>query len=198
MRKLDPVKHEEKRQEILSAAERCFARDGLHGATISLICREAKISAGHLYHYFDSKETMIEVITARALEAASSIISQIMEGTDIVASLLEAIDAARRTGNRHGNYMFFDMLTEAGRSPRVGEILQEFSHKLWQMLAKVIAEAQRRGQIDAELDPAITARILLSMLDGAKTISMRDAAQDPGENIKVLGVFIERALRPQK
>jgi TetR/AcrR family transcriptional repressor of uid operon len=41
MRKIDPVKHEEKRQEILEAAGRCFARKGFQGATISDICAEA-------------------------------------------------------------------------------------------------------------------------------------------------------------
>jgi TetR/AcrR family transcriptional repressor of uid operon len=48
VRTIDPAKHEEKRAEILEAAERCFARGGFHGATIAQICAEAKISPGHL------------------------------------------------------------------------------------------------------------------------------------------------------
>ena len=41
MRKLDPVRHEQRRREILAAAGRCFARDGFRGASISDICAEA-------------------------------------------------------------------------------------------------------------------------------------------------------------
>src|SRR5215467_9131451 len=62
MRRLDPVKHEEKRQEILAAAKACFARDGFLGISIADICQEAGISPGHLYHYFDSKDAILDVV----------------------------------------------------------------------------------------------------------------------------------------
>ena len=72
MRKLDPVKHEEKRREILNAAERCFVRDGLQGASISSICAEARISPGHLYHYFTSKEAIVSAMIEVRLEEAAA------------------------------------------------------------------------------------------------------------------------------
>lgn len=60
VRKVVPEQHEGKRQEILAAAHRCFLRNGLQGASISMICKEAGMSPGHLYHYFPSKEAIIE------------------------------------------------------------------------------------------------------------------------------------------
>jgi TetR/AcrR family transcriptional repressor of uid operon len=68
MRKVDPVKHEEKRREILTAAQRCFARDGFQGASTSQTCKEAKNSPGHLYHYFASKEDIVKAIAEMRLE----------------------------------------------------------------------------------------------------------------------------------
>ncbi len=59
MRKVDPVKYEEKRRDILQAAMQCFVRDGFRGASISDICAAAGISPGHLYHYFPGKEAII-------------------------------------------------------------------------------------------------------------------------------------------
>ncbi|EFG4742194.1 helix-turn-helix transcriptional regulator, partial [Escherichia coli] len=56
VRKRVPEQHEGRRQEILAAAHRCFLRHGLQGASISMICKEAAMSPGHLYHYFPSKD----------------------------------------------------------------------------------------------------------------------------------------------
>ena len=49
VRKRVPEQHEGRRQEILAAAHRCFLRHGLQGASISMICKEAAMSPGHLY-----------------------------------------------------------------------------------------------------------------------------------------------------
>lgn len=62
MRTVDPVRHEERRRKILEAAKRCFARDGLWGASVSGICAEVGISPGHLYHYFKGKEAILSAI----------------------------------------------------------------------------------------------------------------------------------------
>src|SRR5260221_11274361 len=71
MRKVDPVKHEKKRQDILEAAGRCFVRDGFRGASTSDICAEAKISPGHLYHYFASKEAIMAAMAEANLDQAA-------------------------------------------------------------------------------------------------------------------------------
>ncbi|HEX9034025.1 MAG TPA: TetR family transcriptional regulator C-terminal domain-containing protein [Streptosporangiaceae bacterium] len=48
-----------RRDEILSATWRVIARDGITGATISAIAREASCSRGILAHYFDDKEDIL-------------------------------------------------------------------------------------------------------------------------------------------
>jgi len=72
MRKVDPVKHEKKRRDILEAAARCFARDGFRGASTADICAEAKISPGHLYHYFASKEAIMGAMAEAKLGEAAA------------------------------------------------------------------------------------------------------------------------------
>ncbi len=53
------VDWDERRDEILSATWRVIARNGIAGATIRAIAREAKCSAGILAHYFDDKEDIL-------------------------------------------------------------------------------------------------------------------------------------------
>ena len=73
MRRVDPVKHEEKKQEILGAARRCFIRNGFRGASIADICAEAGISPGHLYHYFPSKEAIVGAMGTAALNTGAAL-----------------------------------------------------------------------------------------------------------------------------
>src|SRR6476646_4204190 len=49
----------DRRSEILSAAQTCFARAGFHQTSMQEICAEAGMSPGNLYRYFRSNEDII-------------------------------------------------------------------------------------------------------------------------------------------
>jgi len=51
-----------RREEILQAAETCFARQGFHQTTIQDVIRESGLSAGCIYGHFTSKEELIQAI----------------------------------------------------------------------------------------------------------------------------------------
>ncbi len=52
----------EKRQQILDVSVRLFADKGFHASSISMIAKEAGISKGLMYNYFDSKEALLQEI----------------------------------------------------------------------------------------------------------------------------------------
>lgn len=53
---------EDRREQILDAAMRAFSRKGFTRATNKDIAQEAGITAGLIYHYFDSKEAVLRAI----------------------------------------------------------------------------------------------------------------------------------------
>lgn len=57
---------ERRRQQILDAAQQCFARKGLHAATMQDVFAEAGLSAGAVYRYFKSKDDIIAALTTEA------------------------------------------------------------------------------------------------------------------------------------
>ena len=95
MPKLKPDTQRARREHILEAAELCFARAGFHRTTMQDICKEAAVSPGALYVYFDSKEALIAGICER--ERA--------EFAENFASLADGAGLPRHAGG-HGRGVF--------------------------------------------------------------------------------------------
>ena len=77
-----------KREDILAAARRVFARQGFRGTTIADIAEEAKIALGTIYLYFPSKEDVFA--------ALSQELHQIIAGALTDVSPAETLDEAVR------------------------------------------------------------------------------------------------------
>src|SRR6266540_5576609 len=52
----------EKRRQILDAAVRVFARQGFHACRVSDIADEAGVAYGLVYHYFQSKDEVLDTL----------------------------------------------------------------------------------------------------------------------------------------
>jgi TetR/AcrR family transcriptional repressor of uid operon len=195
VRKIDPVRHEEKREEILAAAERCFARSGFHRATIAQICDEAGISPGHLYHYFASKEAIIGAIASAGLEYTKARFAEITEDRDPIRTLVSEFERLKAL-NKTKSGVLIDVLAEAARDPQIGQILRDTSEEMRRLLTDFLRRGQARGQIDPNLDADMASAMLISMIDSLKTLSIRAPNIDPQRSADVLDEMITRFLSP--
>ena len=194
---VDPVKHEQKRREILDAARRCFARDGFRGASISSICAEAGISPGHLYHYFESKEAILGAIVEMVLEDAREHLSRTMEeSSDALAALISEMEQAKARKEYGGNILILDMFAEAGRNTELAKVLQEHNRGMRQLLADFLRKGQTRGRIDPSLDAETAATVLIGVIDGSKVMAVRDPSLNRTKTIELLHTLIVRLLTP--
>jgi TetR/AcrR family transcriptional repressor of uid operon len=198
VRKLDPIKHEEKRRQILEIAERCFLRDGFRGASISEICAEAQMSPGHLYHYFKSKESIIRDLTELHLQRAASRFDQMAEKTNVLEAFLSEVDVWRTTKMKRNPALILEVVAEASRNPAIAETLNRRTQALRDMLARFLREGQERGQIDPQLDPDLAAAVLLSLVDAIDSLAMKgDEKFNSVEGIDLLKMLFARFLTPQ-
>jgi len=62
-----------RRQSILEASRRVFARKGFHATTIADVCREAGVSAGGLYTHFPNKHAIVAALGSDATREAGSL-----------------------------------------------------------------------------------------------------------------------------
>lgn len=59
----------DKRRKVLETATKLFSELGFEKTSMALICKEAKVSKGLVYHHFESKETiLIEIFTSSTLK----------------------------------------------------------------------------------------------------------------------------------
>lgn len=196
MRKVDPVKHGEKRREILEAAGRCFVRDGFRGASISAICAEAGISPGHLYHYFASKEAIVAAMAGIRLQEEAARFERLEEGASVLDALIALVDRFRIGRHSAKQPLLLEMLAEAGREPAMAKVVQEISRAMRGLLADLLRKGQARGEIDAGLDPELAAALLMGVLDGGKALGIRAPELDEEKVVCLLKLLIARFLAP--
>lgn len=197
MRKVDPVKHAEKRQEILEAAERCFIRDGFHGATTASICAEAGMSPGHLYHYFPSKEAIIGALVDASLKrVAERFAAASAAPSGVVAALVSEVDQKKPKKTRNARLMMLDMFAEAERNAALAEIIRKHSRGMHILTADLVRKGQDNGEIDKTLDANTIATVLMSVIDGTRMIGIRDPKLETARTFGLVKTMIARFLAP--
>lgn len=84
-RTVKPEEYAEKRNEILNVVRRLVYTKGYVQMTIQHILGELQISKGAFYHYFDSKEALLEALTQQMMDEAEAIIIPIVDDPNLTA-----------------------------------------------------------------------------------------------------------------
>lgn len=98
MPKISPQAFRDRRANIMNAARRCFARDGIH-ISVDEICAEAGISKGALYGYFDTKEAIIQAIADEHVTDLSAV-REARSQEELVSALAERLSDGEPAANR--------------------------------------------------------------------------------------------------
>jgi TetR/AcrR family transcriptional repressor of uid operon len=198
MRKLDPEKHEAKRQQILRAATACFARRGFHQTRTAEICAEAGMSPGNLFHYFDSKEAIIEALVEEERHEAAQVFEQLRQADDLLQGLLDLVDVAfDALADRSEARLAVEIGAEAMRNPRIAAMFERSDAETKAALIGVLTTAVARGQIDPTLDLPSTAGWLIALFDGMISRAAIDPTFDAAAQAPMLRLLVARFLRPQ-
>ena len=75
MPKVNEAHRAARRDEILNAAQRVFARKGYRGSSITAIIDESGLSAGAIYSYFEGKQELFHAVVERTLAVRTSAIA---------------------------------------------------------------------------------------------------------------------------
>ena len=129
----------ERRLEIIEAAESLFAKKGYEDTAVSDIVKKIKVGQGTFYHYFKSKEDILEAVAEKTVGPIAENVRNIAKGNEDPAtkvnSMLNSIlkASSSETGfmkiiHQKGNYLLHDKLEEALEvriSPSIAEVISQ-------------------------------------------------------------------------
>jgi AcrR family transcriptional regulator len=144
----------DKRRLILDAAVRVFARQGFHATRVSDIADEAGVAYGLVYHYFRSKD---EVLNELFIERWSLLLAAIEETDRTAASPREKLGAVATfifDSYRHDPELMKVIIVEVTRAANsfgrthLGEI-----RSAYESIARIVEEGQEAGVFRGDVAP---------------------------------------------
>lgn len=169
---------EQRRKEIIDAAEEVFARRGIEEATLGEVAKHARLSRGLIYFYFKDKEDLIFAVAQRGLhllrdlfEAAAS---REKNGLDKITAIGRAYVQFSRA-----HPLYFGVISRWGaRETELVDLTENQTacllegNRVFDVMTRVIREGVADGTIDPDLgDPMKTAVSLWAFTHGLVQIS---------------------------
>ncbi len=158
------VAQEEKRRRILEAAVRAFARKGYHACRVGEIASEAGVAYGLVYHYFTSKEEILETIFRDTWSQMLSAIEAVEEdGVPAAEQLRKVAAIVLRTWKRDPDLVRV-LVREVTRSPHIQREVGEIEHA-YAALERIVERGQKNGEFRDDVEPRLAALILYGALE---------------------------------
>lgn len=198
MTKEKTAKQKEKIQHILDAAVICFAKKGFHSTTTAEICREAGMSPGHVFHYFASKQEIIEVIAENDRVIFADIFAENVNEAKVVDSIVAIIRAVVKyiTVYHVSARLCIEINAEATRNPEIMKIFLENEKWNKKALTDLITIGIQNGEIAQDLQPAIITDWLFILTNGILCYSVTDQSVDWEIHTDFLEKIIRKTLSP--
>lgn len=160
----------DKREAILRAATRVFARNGYFNSKVADIAREAGVADGTVYLYFKSKEEILHSVFDRNMAEA------IAEGRAQLGVIQDSREKLRRIARTHLERLGADRdLAVVFQVELRGstKFMQEFSAagfaEYLELIRAAFAEGQAAGVFREELNAKTVAKVLFGALDEMAT-----------------------------
>lgn len=194
--------HQARRDQILAAAEVCFARKGLRETTMQDIASEAGVSYGVLYNYFPSKHDLFRAAWETAQASREARFREAARQGDAVAVLAEAVRLALQRwsdlASTDGLHMRLQVLAEAVHDEGFHSLVREGLDVYWCLFAEIVRRGQRDGEIDPALDPRAVAYLLFALQEGFTDQKAIVPELDIDAYQQLVALVLERTLRPRK
>ena len=170
----------DKRERILRGAVKVFAKKGFYASRVNEIARAAGVADGTIYLYFKSKD---EVLTSLFEDRIARLLTLLREE---VARAEGAPQRVRRIvefqlGLLEGERDLAEVITVNLRQST--RLLKQYATRRFleylDLMAQVVADGQRAGEIRDDVSPRIMARAIFGAMDGiAMTWALGNA--EPG------------------
>jgi len=194
-------KADERRTEILDAAQRLIMSRGYDATTVNDLITVVGISKGAFYHHFSSKDEVLHALVWRAAEQGLAAVSPLFEREDLTP--LEKLKAFFKDGQQYkkeNSTALRSIIKVLFREENLRLRLQsaeQMTEIIVPHLGRVLEEGAKRGEFDIE-DPEETARLVLNLgstLHEAFAVALKVAESRKAEAILLLRKRVDTCER---
>jgi TetR/AcrR family transcriptional regulator, fatty acid metabolism regulator protein len=160
----------DKRRLILDAAVRVFARQGFHTCRVSDIADEAHVAYGLVYHYFQSKDEVLDTLFLERWELMLAAIDEIDAQPIGAQEKLAAIASFIVDSYRHDRDLMKVIIVEVTRAANTfGQTHLAEIRKAYQRIADIVAAAQADGTFRDTVTPQFAAMAFYGAIEQVLT-----------------------------
>ena len=159
---------EDKRTLILQAAVRVFAAQGYEATRVGDIAKEAGVAYGLVYHYFSSKDAVLEAVFHEQWGRLHAAVLLAEETGEDAGDQLELVVKIVLRSWRDDPDLVRLLVREITRSPHIHDELDEIG-QAFSTLQRIVERGQRDGTFRTGLDPQFAAWMLYGALEEVLT-----------------------------
>jgi TetR/AcrR family transcriptional regulator, fatty acid metabolism regulator protein len=161
----------DRRRQILDAAVRVFARQGFHGCRVSDVADEAGVAYGLVYHYFRSKEEVLDTLFLERWDVLVATIDEVAERDDLAArDKLHAIASFIVDSYRHDPELMKVIIVEVTRAANsFGRTHLAKIREAYDGIAAIIERAQAEGTFKSDVTPQYVAMAFYGAIEQVLT-----------------------------
>jgi TetR/AcrR family fatty acid metabolism transcriptional regulator len=160
----------DKRRVILDAAVRVFARQGFHTCRVADIADEARVAYGLVYHYFSSKEQILDTLFLERWDVMLQAISEADATQRSPREKLYAIAAFIVDSYRHDPELMKVIIVEVTRAANTfGRTHLAKIREAYDQIAAIVERAQADGVFKKDIDPPFAALAFYGLVEQVLT-----------------------------
>jgi TetR/AcrR family fatty acid metabolism transcriptional regulator len=160
------AKAPDKRRLILDAAVRVFARQGFHSCRVSDIADEAGVAYGLVYHYFASKDEVLDTLFLERWEVMLELIRQVDAEPLPVREKLGAIAAFIIDSYSHDPDLMKVIIVEVTRAANsFGDTHIGTIREAYELIGAIVEKAQAEGSFKPEIEARFAAMAFYGVIE---------------------------------
>jgi TetR/AcrR family fatty acid metabolism transcriptional regulator len=190
-----PTRGGDKRERILDAAVRVFAKKGFYATRVSEVAKAAGVADGTIYLYFRSKDEILVSLFEDRVERLLAFLHTELPASSTASEKLQRI-IELQLGLLEGERDLAEVITVILRQST--KLMKEYAAPKFtaylDAIARVVADGQATGELRTDISPHLAARAIFGALDGiAMTWALGKA--DRGGLVRAAGQLADLVLR---
>ncbi len=164
------AKASDKRRQILDAAVKVFARQGFTQCRVADIADEAGVAYGLLYHYFRSKDEVLDTLFVERWEVMVEVIGQVDDQDLPAREKLRSVAGFIVDASRRDPELMKGIIVEGTRAANsFGRTHLPDIHRAFDRIAEIVEGGVRSGEFRDAVTPAFAAMAFYGVIEQVLT-----------------------------